>query len=93
MNEILNMFSPYLLFISTFLVIGVNILFIIYAKPNWIILLIFNLIITVIMNMIGLGQYDLITVIVTKVGEILVDIFGNIFKAIGDAIGGLFDWF
>lgn len=45
------------------------------------------------MNMIGLGQYDLITVIVTKVGEILVDIFGNIFKAIGDAIGGLFDWF
>ena len=93
MNEILNMFSPYLLFISTFLVIGVNILFIIYAKPNWIILLIFNLIITVIMNMIGLGQYDLITVIVTKVGEILVDIFGNIFRAIGDAIGGLFDWF
>lgn len=93
MNEILNMFSPYLLFISTFLVIGVNILFIIYAKPNWIILLIFNLIITVIMNMIGLGQYDLITVIVTKVGEILVDIFSNIFKAIGDAIGGLFDWF
>lgn len=93
MNEILNMFSPYLLFISTFLVIGVNILFIIYAKPNWIILLIFNLIITVIMNTIGLGQYDLITVIVTKVGEILVDIFGNIFKAIGDAIGGLFDWF
>jgi hypothetical protein len=87
------MFSPYLLFISTFLVIGVNILFIIYAKPNWIILLIFNLIITVIMNMIGLGQYDLITVIVTKIGEILVDIFGNIFKAIGDAIGGLFDWF
>lgn len=88
----LEIFTPYLPFISFFITIVINLYLIIKVKVNWIMLLIANLIITLLMNYIGLGEYDLITQII----DFIVDLVSKIFKGIKDVIGGwirdLFSW-
>lgn len=88
----LEIFTPYLPFISFFITIVINLYLIIKVKVNWIMLLITNLIITLLMNYIGLGEYDLITQII----DFIVDLVSKIFKGIKDVIGGwirdLFSW-
>ncbi len=88
----LEIFAPYLPFISFFITIVINIYLIIKVKVNWIMLLIANLIITLLMNYVGLGEYDLITQII----DFIVDLVSKIFKGIKDVIGGwirdLFSW-
>ena len=80
----LEIFAPYLNFISFFITIVINVYLIIKVKVNWIILLIANLVVTLVMNFIGLGEYDLITQIVNFV----VDLIASIFNGIKDVIGG-----
>ena len=80
----LEIFTPYLHFISFFITIVINLYLIIKVKVNWVMLLIANLLITLIMNYIGLGEYDLITQII----DFIVDLISKIFKGIKDVIGG-----
>lgn len=88
----LEIFTPYLPFISFFITIVINIYLIIKVKVNWIMLLIANLLVTLLMNYVGLGEYDLITQII----DFIVDLVSKIFKGIKDVIGGwirdLFSW-
>ena len=88
----LEIFTPYLPFIVFFITIVINVFLIIKVKVNWIMLLIANLLVTLLMNYVGLGEYDLITQIV----DFIVDIVSKIFKGIKDVIGGwikdLFSW-
>lgn len=88
----LEIFTPYLPFISFFITIVINIYLIIKVKVNWIMLLIANLLVTLLMNYVGLGEYDLITQII----DFIVDLVSKIFNGIKDVIGGwirdLFSW-
>ncbi len=88
----LEIFTPYLPFIAFFITIVINLYLIIKVKVNWIMLLIANLLVTLLMNYVGLGEYDLITQII----DFIVDLVSKIFKGIKDVIGGwikdLFSW-
>jgi len=88
----LEIFTPYLPFIAFFITIVINVYLITKVKVNWIMLLIANLVVTLVMNYVGLGEYDLITQII----DFIVDIVSKIFKGIKDVIGGwikdLFSW-
>jgi len=87
-----EIFAPYLPFIAFFITIVINAYLIIKVKVNWIMLLIANLLVTILMNYLGLGEYDLITQII----DFIVDLVSKIFKGIKDVIGGwirdLFSW-
>lgn len=80
-SEILQLLGPNAIFLTGTIIVLLN-LYLVFKGIPWVTLLIGNIILSVIMNIIGLADYDLITVIVTKIGEILV----NIIKSIWDAI-------
>ena len=89
MSEI---FAPHLPFIAFFITIVINVYLITKVKVNWLMLLLGNLLITIVLNYVGLGEYDLITQIIDK----MVDWISKIFDGIKDTIGGwikdLFSW-
>ncbi len=89
MSEI---FAPHLPFIAFFITIVINVYLITKVKVNWLMLLLGNLLITIVLNYVGLGEYDLITQIIDHI----VDWISDIFKGIKDVIGGwikdLFSW-
>ena len=80
-TEIMQLLGPNAIFITGTIVVLLN-LYLVFKGTPWLTLLIGNIIFSVIMNIIGLAEYDLITVLVTRIGEILV----NIIKSIWDAI-------
>ena len=80
-TELMQLLGPNVIFITGTIVVLLN-LYLVFKGIPWVTLLIGNIIFSVIMNIIGLADYDLITVIVTKIGEILV----NIIKSIWDTI-------
>jgi len=93
---LLDAFEPYLLFITFFITIVFNIIMI-RSKLSWYALIIGNVILTLIMNFLGLGEYDFISVVVVEIIEVLKDIitalidsmielWTSIIKSIGDAL-------
>ena len=88
----LEIFTPYLPFIAFFITIVINLYLIIKVKVNWVMLLLGNLLVSIVLKSVGLGEYDLITQII----DFIVDIVSKIFKGIKDVIGGwikdLFSW-
>lgn len=80
-NEIMQLLGPNAIFITGTIVVLLN-LYLVFKGTPWLTLLIGNIILSVIMNIIGLAEYDLITVLVTKIGGILVDIIKSIWDAI-----------
>ncbi len=93
---LLDIFEPYMLFITFFITIIVNIM-LIKSKLPWYSLIIANVILTLIMNFLGLGEYDFISVVVVEIVEVLRDIivalidsfiefWTSIIKSIGDAL-------
>ena len=90
MSEI---FAPHLPFIAFFITIVINVYLITKVKVNWIMLLLGNLLITIVLNYVGLGEYDLITQIIDHIVDWISDIFKGIKDEIGGWLKGLFDWF
>ena len=88
MLGLMEIFSPYLLFINGFIVIVLNIILIMRGASNIWTIIILNVIIAILMNVIGLGEYDLLTKIVTE----LVSIIINVLSAIWDIINPA-NWF
>jgi hypothetical protein len=88
----LEIFTPHLQFISFFITIVINLYLIIKVKVNWVMLLLGNLLVSIVLKYVGLGEYDLITQII----DFIVDLVSKIFKGIKDVIGGwirdLFSW-
>ena len=80
-TEIMQLIGPSAIFITGTIVVLLN-LYLVFKGTPWLTLLIGNFIFSVVMNIIGLAEYDLITVLATKIGEVLV----NIVKSIWDAI-------
>ena len=88
----LEIFTPYLPFIAFFITIVINAFLIIKVKVNWIMLLIANLIVTLVMNFLGLGEYDLITQIIDFIVDLVSKIVKGIKDMIGSWLGDLFSW-
>ena len=88
----LDIFAPYLPFIAFFITIVINVYLITKVKVNWLMLLIANLLITLIMNKLGLEEYDLITQIIDNIVKWISKIVGGIKDTIGGWLKGLFDW-
>lgn len=86
----LEIFAPYLNFISFFITIVINVYLIIKVKVDWIMLLIANLVVTLVMNFIGLGEYDLITQIINFIVDLVVSIFGGLKDVVGGWLKGIF---
>ena len=84
---IFEIFEPYLLFISFFISVIVNI-YLIVKRVNWIIIIVANLLVVVIMEFFGLSSYNIISVLINGIIDIIVDIFNGI----GDAIKSFFDF-
>ena len=81
--SIIEMFEPYLAFISFFITIILNV-WLISKKVDWIILLIGNLIIILVFQFFGLSEYNLLN----KIIEWLLKFIGDLLKGIWDATGG-----
>ena len=88
----LEIFAPHLQFIAFFITIVINVYLITKVKVNWIMLLLGNLLVSIVLKYVGLGEYDLITQII----DFIIDLVSKIFKGIRDTIGGwigdLFSW-
>ncbi len=73
----LEIFAPYLSFISFLIVIGVNIL-LIFLKSQWYIFIIANVIVSLILIAVGIPPYNFVIDIV----KFIIDFFKSIFEGI-----------
>lgn len=81
----LEMFAPYMLFISFLLTVLFN-LWLISKSVHWIVILIANLLLILVMEFFNLAEYNFLN----KVIDLLIDFLSNIFKGILDFIGDMF---
>ena len=88
----LEIFTPYLPFIAFFITIVINVYLITKVKVNWIMLLIGNLLVSIVLKSVGLGEYDLITQIIDNLVKWISKIFNGIKDVIGGWIRDLFSW-
>jgi len=87
MLELLELFAPYMLFISFFVTVVFN-LWLVSIKSNWVVILIANLLLILIMEFLGLAEYNFLN----KVLEWFFDFIARIIKGIWDnTLGGFFD--
>ena len=87
MQDLIDMFTPYLHMFTFLISISIT-LFALFKGVGWVNILILNIIISVILNFMGLGGYDLLTNIILYLADIIVELVG----ALVDAIGDLFDF-
>lgn len=87
----LEIFAPYMLFISFLLTVLFNI-WLISKNIHWIVILIANLLLVLVMEFLNLAEYNFLN----KVIELLIDFLSGIFKGIldfiGDIISGLWNF-
>ena len=88
----LEIFTPHLEFIAFFITIVINVYLITKVKVNWLMLLIANLVVTLVMNYLKLGEYDLITQIIDHLVDWISDIIDGIKDKIGGWLSDLFSW-
>jgi len=85
---LLELFEPYLFFISFLATLILNV-YLIYKGTVWYNLIIANAILTITMNMLGLGAYDLITVAFTSIIDLIVSLVSSLAGVIGDIIASV----
>ena len=90
MQELIDLFAPYMLFISFLLTVLFN-LWLISIKSNWIVLLIANLLLILIMEFFGLAEYNFLNKVLEWLFEFIVRIISGIFEGINAIIKGLWD--
>ena len=87
----LEIFAPYMLFISFLLTVLFNI-WLISKNIHWIVILIANLLLVLVMEFLNLAEYNFLN----KVIELLVDFLARIVKGIldfiSDVISGLWNF-
>ena len=85
MLELIELFAPFMLFISFFVTVVFN-LWLISIKSNWIVILIANLLLLLIMEFLGLAEYNFLN----KVLEWIFDFIGKIINGIVGVFEDLF---
>ena len=81
----LEIFAPYMLFISFLLTVLFN-LWLISKNVHWIVILIANLLLVLVMEFLNLAEYNFLN----KVIELLIDFISSIFTGILDFISDVF---
>lgn len=95
MNDIIDMFTPYM-YMFTFLISISLTLYALFKGVGWVNILILNIIISVIFNFMGLGGYDLLTNLVTYIIDLFILLIESIAGFLTDPINDFldfFDWF
>lgn len=90
--SLLDIFNPYLEFIVIFISIGLNLVLIFKTGTKWTTILTFNIFVTVILNLVGLSDYDPITIVITSLIDVIRGLIDGIFRGgnIWDLIKGIF---
>ena len=91
----LEIFTPYLLFISFILTVVFN-LWLISKNIHWLVIIIANLLLILIMEFLGLAEYNFLNRIAEWIVGFVVDIisglFGKLWDAIKDFISSIIPW-
>jgi hypothetical protein len=80
-----DFFEPYLFWIFTSLIIIIN-LILIFKGINIYVILFFNIIVSITLNLTGLGEYDFLTTIINGIIDLLVQLLDLLFDRIADLI-------
>jgi len=89
MLELIDLFAPYMLFISFLLTVLFN-LWLISIRSNWIVLLIANILLVLIMEFVGLAEYNFLNRVLEWLINFFVRIITGIIEGISALIGDLF---
>lgn len=91
MDVLIDIFEPYLPFISflTFIIINSALIF---RRVNWFLIILANVLVTLVMNFLGLGDYDFITIVLSSIIDILETIIKGLTSSILGLFEGLIDW-
>ena len=91
----LEIFAPYLLFISFILTVVFN-LWLISKNTHWLVIIIANLLLILIMEFLGLAEYNFLNRIAEWIVGFVIDIisglFGKLWDAIKDFISSIIPW-
>jgi len=90
MRELIDLFAPYMLFISFLLTVLFN-LWLISIRSNWIVLLIANLLLILIMDFIGLAEYNFLNKVLEWLFDFIARIITGIFEGINDIVKGIWN--
>ena len=89
----LEIFAPYLVFISFILTVVFN-LWLISKNIHWLVIIIANLLLILIMEFLGLAEYNFLNRIAEWIVGFVIDIisglFGKLWDAIKDLISSIF---
>lgn len=77
--------EPYLFWIFTSIIIITN-LILIFRSINVYVILLFNIIVSITLNLTGLGEYDFLTTIIDGIIDLLVQLLDLLFDRIGDLL-------
>ncbi|HEY8362389.1 MAG TPA: hypothetical protein VIK77_05840 [Tissierellaceae bacterium] len=86
----LEMFAPYMLFISFLITVLFN-LWLISKNVHWIVILIANLLLILVMEFLNLAEYNFLNKIVDWIFDFIGGIFEKIFDFFGRMLRGLWD--
>ena len=90
MLELIDLFAPYMLFISFLLTVLFN-LWLISIRTNWIVLLIANLLLVLVMEFLGLAEYNFLNRVLEWIFDFIIKIITGIFEGINDIVKGVWD--
>ena len=90
MLELLELFAPYMLFISFFATVVFN-LWLVSIRSNWIVILIANLLLILIMEFLGLAEYNFLNKVLEWFFDFIARIITGIFEGINDIIKGIWN--
>ena len=82
---IFELFEPYLFWIFTSLIIILN-LALIFRGVNIYVILFFNIIVSITLNLIGLGEYDFLTTILGGIIDLIGQLLDLLFNRIVDLL-------
>lgn len=86
----LEIFAPYMLFISFLLTVLFN-LWLISKNIHWIVILIANLLLVLVMEFFNLAEYNFLNKIIDWFFDLIARLIGKILDFILDIYGGIWD--
>ena len=82
---IFELFEPYLFWIFTSLIIIIN-LVLIFRGINIYVILLFNILFSITLNLIGLGEYDFLTTLLDGIIDLIIQLLDLLFDRIADLL-------
>ena len=86
----LEIFTPYMLFISFLLTVLFNI-WLISKNIHWIVILIANLLLVLVMEFFNLAEYNFLNKIIDWFFDLIAKLIGKLLDLIFDIYGGIWD--